>query len=419
MLTQYPTDSMNLDPSRRHPPAAVLSCIGGEETALNVTRALGRHGVPVIVVSESAQRPAAAISRYCIEHVVAAPYSSQPEGLARALHAISQRHGAGIPVFPTADPDLDALNRIAAVLQSSRFVSTLGDAALISRLMDKSSFADLAREHALSVPPSWRPADRTDVHSLIDAGVPWPLIVKPAFPFNWSPGLVAVFRGRKALAVHSAAELLTLLDRIEEGTPGLPEGATLGILVQQLIDAPDDQHYDVHAYIDRQGCPRATFVGRKWRIYPAHAGSGAFIESVSEPALQQSTTEMLCRIGFRGIANVNYKRDAKTGRFWLLEINARVSQWSGFPARLGVDVAWLAYCDACGLPMPTAKTPEPGIFFVDLYNDLRAARSYVREGEWTWPRYTASLFKVRHSQVFDPFDLKPWWALTQRKLERT
>jgi D-aspartate ligase len=235
----------------------------------------------------------------------------------------------------------------------------------------------------------------------------YPLIAKPAYPFNWSPALARVFRGRKALQLDHPAQVVALADRLDAWAPG--------ILLQACVVGPDDAHHDVHAYVDRAGQARAVFTGRKWRLFPPHAGSGCHVESVSDPALEAATLAMLKQLGFRGIANVNYKRDAADGRHYLLEINARLSQWSIFTTRCGVNLAWLAYCDALGLdpgPLPDRRI---GRHFVDAWLDLRAARQYRREAGWRWWPYLASLLRPGTVyQVFTLSDLRPWWRLLRQ-----
>lgn len=394
----------------RHPlrPAVVLSCKGGEEPALNVTRALGFHGVPVIVVSEDEEVPAAAVSRYCMLHRVAAPYGSQPGVLQDVLQDLGREHGPSLPVFPTADPDLEALTLIARSLDPG-LALTIPDPALVERLIDKRTFDVLATEHDLPVPRTWRPASPAEMDTLAQEA-PFPLIVKPAFPFNWPASMARLFRGRKAIVAQTPAELQALADQLGDDVHA--------VLVQQYLDGPDDLHYDVHAFIGRDGRVGGTFTGRKWRIYPPHAGSGAFIEAVHEEALEQTTVQMLQRLGFSGIANVNYKRDPRTGRFWLMEINARVSQWSIFTTRMGVNLPWLAYCDALGLAPGAALPRRYGAFFVDLYADLRALPTYRALREWSLRSYLLSLRGVRCSQVFDLGDLRPWWRLSLARLKR-
>lgn len=366
------------------PPAVVLSCEGHCEPALGVVRALGERGVPVIVLSET-RRAAAALSRHCVEHRVAPQLGGDPKALRAALLELADRHGGPLPVFPTVDPDLDTLVRLAPSLDA-RLAPVVGAPDLMLQLMDKAAFQAIAEAHGLPVPRTWSPASQA---ALADAAreARYPVVAKPAFPYHWHSALAQAFSGKKAQLLDDAPALLAF---------GATLGETdLGVLIQEYVPGADDQHIDVHAYIDRSGRALATFTGCKLRIYPVHAGSGCYVEALDLPELERSTVDMLLRIGFTGLANVNYKRHAVTGEYALLEINPRVSQWGFFTTRAGVNLPWLAYCDRVGLDAGPLPARRVGLRYVDSTRDLKAFRQYHAAGELTVAAYLRSLLRWR------------------------
>ncbi len=78
--------------------------LGGWSSALAVTRALGRAGIPVVSVCHSPRENAAA-SRFVTERVLAPDPVSQPGEYVEALHALGDRHRGGLLV-PTSDEAL-------------------------------------------------------------------------------------------------------------------------------------------------------------------------------------------------------------------------------------------------------------------------------------------------------------------------
>ena len=299
-------------------PAVVLACAGAPEGDLNVVRSLGEQGVPVIVIGEYADPPSRA-SQYCVEFIQVSDFSQQPQALLTALVTLAQQHGGPLPVFASADPDLDVLCLIHdEVMPHVRW--TMAEPALVASLMDKGAFSELARHAGLPVPRTFTPRTLEDAER-VAAELTYPAIVKPSQPTAWKhPELPREIRTAKAIVLHSREELMRVCRAVA------PWG--LALILQEYVPGDDSAHYDVHAFIDRQGQPRATFCGRKWRIHPPHVGSGCFVESLHEPALEALTVDILRRIGYRGIANLNFKRHDLTGEFKLLEINARVSQWT-------------------------------------------------------------------------------------------
>lgn len=376
------------------PPAIVLACAGAPEGDLNVMRSLGEQGVPVIVVSEYADPPSR-YSRHCIEFIQMPDFARHPQVLLSVLSDLARRHGGPLPVFPSADPDLEALNQLReAARPHVRW--TMAEPALVAALMDKRAFSVLANRCHLPIPRTFTPTTLDEVEHIADR-LDYPAIAKPSLPTSWRhPDLPREIRTAKAIVLQSGAELLAVCRAVA------PRG--LSLILQEYVPGDDSAHYDVHAYIDRQGVARATFCGRKWRIHPPHVGSGCYVEALHEPALEALALDILQRLDYRGIANLNFKRHSVTGEFKLLEINARVSQWTILTTRAGVNLPWMAYRDVCGLAQDTPSPRRTGLWYVSGKNDFRAVRRYVHEGVWTWGAYLRSLLK--RPMVFQVLSLR-------------
>lgn len=396
-------------------PAVVLSCLGAPEGDLNVVRSLGEHGVPVTVISEYADPPSGA-SRYCREFIHVPGYTQAPDKLLAVLQRMRERTGQAPVVFPSADPDLTALNQMQSRL-ADVVRSTLAPAALVEELMDKRRFNDLALRLGLPVPRTYTPSTMAEVEQ-VARSAEYPLIVKPSHPVAWKhPDIPKDIARAKAILIDEANELLRICRAIA------PYG--LELLIQEYIPGADEEHYDVHAYIDRSGRPLATYCGRKWRIYPPHAGSGCYVESLQIPELEDLALDILRKVDYRGIANINFKRHARTGAYKLLEINPRVSQWNILAARSGVNLPWIAYRDACELPPEALPHRRTGVFYLNGKNDLRAFRVYRKLGEWTFDRYLASLLRpglvcqvLNFSDPGPALRLTGGWLATKLRMRR-
>ena len=384
---------MSFTKDRRMAPAIILACEGIDIAALNVTRALGEHGVPIIIISES-KHSASAHSKYCIDHWVVPNFSADPAGVARALNAIGEKYRTAMPVFPTADPDLFALTELGNNL-GPYVKSTLGDSNINHSLMDKNKFDALAIEYGLPVPRTWLPYNQTDI-AQIAREARFPLIAKPPYTFNSRPALQKAFLGKKAVLLRDAEALIEFCRPLGNDA--------IGVIIQTYVAGPDDHHYVVDIYVNHNLETKATFTGRKLRIFPAGAGFGCFIEAVKEPELEQHTAEYLQRIGFRGIANVDYKRDMNSGEFFMFEVNARSSHWSIFSTRCGINLPWLAYCDTLGLECGNIPQRQYSRFFLDISHDLRAARQYAKQGELKLRDYLSSIFQ--RNLVYQGFSIR-------------
>ncbi|MEY4907539.1 MAG: hypothetical protein RL260_1257 [Pseudomonadota bacterium] len=384
-------------------PAVVLACAGAPEGDLNVVRSLGEQGVPVVVVGEYADPPSR-YSRHCVEFVQVPDFTRHPQALLAALADLARRHGGPLPVFPSADPDLAVLSQLRETAHLPvRW--TVAEPSLVFTLMDKRAFSALATRCALPVPQTFTPTTLDEVERIADV-LTYPAIVKPALPTAWKqPELPREIRMAKAIVLSSRDELMRVCRLLVSGG--------LALILQEYVPGDDTAHYDVHAFIDQQGVARATFCGRKWRIQPPHVGSGCYVESLHEPALEAMTVDILRRLNYHGIANLNFKRHSVTGEFKLLEINARVSQWTILTTRSGVNLPWMAYRDVCGLAPEPPLPRRAGLWYVSGKSDFRAIRGYVREGLWTWGGYLRSLLKrPMVFQVLSLRDLGPALHLT-------
>lgn len=378
-------------------PAVVLSCLGAPEADLNLVRALGEQGVPVIVIAEDPQPPSRH-SCYCSRFHHLPGFTREPARLLDLLTLLQRLHqGALLPVFPSADPDLGALLALeSALVGVCRPI--VSPPAVARLLMDKRAFGTEAERLGLPVPRSFSPRTLVAAEALSRI-VDYPVIVKPAHPLAWKhPGLDPAVARAKALLVEDPWALVRLCGQLA------PHG--LEVLVQEYIPGRDEAHHSVHVYVDPDGRVLASHAARKWRTYPIHAGSGCHVESVHEPALEAEAIAILRTLEFRGLANMNFKRHARTGRHLLIEINPRSSQTSLLAVRAGVNLAWLAYCTACGLPLPPVPRRRFGVRYLNAGLDFHAFRAYQRRGEWHWGEYLASVLRpglvFQYASLRDP-----------------
>lgn len=377
-------------------PAVVLSCQGAPEADLNLVRALGEQGVPVIVIAEDAQPPSRH-SRHCVAFHHLPGFTREPARLLTLLTTLKAQHGVLLPVFPSADPDLSALLVLGDALATvCRSVTSPPSVARL--LMDKSAFGVEAERLGLPVPRTFSPRTLVAAEALSRV-IDYPVIVKPSHPVAWKhPDVEPAVARAKALLVDDPRELMRLCCLLA------PHG--LEVLLQEYIPGRDEAHFSVHVYIDPDGRAQAAYTARKWRTYPIHAGSGCHVESVHRPALEAEAVEILHTLGFRGLANMNFKRHARTGRYLLIEINPRSSQTSLLAVRAGVNLAWLAYRTACDLPLLPAPRRRFGLRYLNAGLDWHAFRDYRRLGEWTWLDYLSTVLRpglvCQYASLRDP-----------------
>lgn len=377
-------------------PAVVLACRGAAGADLNLVRCLGRQGVPVIVVGEY-DNPPSGYSRHCTEFICARDYTQRPERLLKVLRELRVLHGQALPVFTTSGPDLQVMTRLHADLVGTA-LWLLASPDMVARLRDPRRFADLAREAGLPVPETHAPETLAEVERLGHT-LAYPVVLKPAIDARSAQARVQV--------IHDADSLMQACCQQARAPHGL------AVVIQAFVPGDDDAHFSVHAWIDRAGRVRTVATTREWRTSPVQVGAGCLVESVSEPVLEAEASAALARLRLRGVVVMHYKRDARDGRFMLLEIHPRASSHCLLLARAGLNLPWLAYRDACGRPAPAPSAWRVGVRYLSALADYRAFRTQHRQGRLGWGGYLRSILRPGMTyRAFDLDDLGPAVEMT-------
>jgi D-aspartate ligase len=308
-------------------------------------------------------------------------------------------------LYPQTDPALLLASRNRDVLGSVLRLS-LADADLIEQLVDKGPFQALAERHGLPVPPAerLRPQPEQPPPQLT---VPFPVIVKPVVRIsNW----FALGEQAKAMRVGGPGEW-------RERWPQLA-GMDHELLVQQLIAGPESAIESYHAYVDDDGVVAGEFTGRKIRTYPLDYGFSTSVEITDEPDVKGLGRDVLGKLGLRGVAKVDFKRDER-GRLHLLEINPRFNIWHHPAALAGVNLPALVHADLTGSPRPAGRRAVRRVAWCQPLTDLRAAYEGGMS-PFAWLRWARRCRAVSGLAPDDPlpFIRGTLWQATSTRVRR-
>ena len=277
------------------------------------------------------------------------------------LVAALLRFGRAQPEPPVIYPQTDAAlllvsRRREELSQAFRFV--LSDAALIDDLVDKSRFQALAERHGLPVPAAYRSGSEPG-RPVPD--VSYPAVVKPVMRAGeWS----AIGAGGKALHIGGPEDWEAIWPRLAEFDSEF--------VVQELVTGPETAIESYHAYVDEHGTIVGEFTGRKIRTFPTRYGFSTAVEVVDLPDVAALGRDVLVRLGLRGVAKADFKRDDRDG-LHLLEINPRFTLWHHPAAVAGVNIPALVHADVSGRPRPSGRRPARRVQWCTPLTDLRAA----------------------------------------------
>ena len=373
---------------------------------VNLVRALGLAGIPAIVASHEEDEPAFA-SRFCAAKCLL-PSLSNGEAVADALVTIGDRlatmYGRRVPLFYGSDDYLKLIYAHRERLERY-FLLLLNEPAVADAMLTKDDFQAFARERGLPVPAAldWNREGPSGV-----AAHDGPVVVKPSNKDGWSDSLLRKRAFGRAKAIVFPSGAMAAADPLLK--PFRDQ-----LTVQQYISGDDSCNWSFHGFADDRGQVLESFVGRKVRTFPPDNGESAYIELASNDELRALGARLAACLPLKGVFKMDFKRDARTGRWYLLEVNARFNLWHYLGAANGVNLARAAYDWL--LEGKRAAAPAPAranVRWLSFELDARAFRALHAEGKLGIARWLASLaFSRKVYNLFAWTDPGPWisfWA---------
>jgi len=366
---------------------------------VGAVRSLGRLGVPVYAMVEDRFTPTA-VSRYLTRALVRPTSGCEPAGrlVAGVLDAgreAAETAGRRCVALPTDDE--------AAVLlaeHAPQFAPYLRlppvPAPLPRRLADKGAMHAICRTHGVPAPLT---AAAHDHEQLVRAAerCGYPVVLKNLAPFSRLSRPVV----GHATVVRDEQELLACC----------PPNGALSVLVQEYLADESSEHWITHLCCGPQGDPLAVFTGRKLRSYPPSGGFTTRAVSVPNPELAELAAGMCRRIGYSGVADLDWRLDLRDGRYKLLDFNPRTgAQFRLFETVQGVDVVRALHLSLTGRPVPAG--PQLNRFYgvgqLDVLSAAVELRHRHRPPPDLWPR------RSTERAWLSPDDLVPAAVLAAR-----
>lgn len=390
----------------REPPPEPPVVLHGD---LNMLRCFAGSGVRTVVLASDPDAPVF-FSRHCGQRRLVSNVCSDPDAALADLLALGDLFEQRPVLYYGDDAMLLLVSRNRDAL-GARFRLHLPSAELVETLVDKRRFAALAAERALPVPRTMASSEARSAAEIARRLEP-PWIVKPSCHLGWrtSKAVLALHIGpAKALRADNQDELSRTIELVET--------FSRDFVVQQLIPGAEDCVMSFHAYLDRHRRPLGSFVGRKIRTYPRSAGVSTYLELVESEELTRVGLDILDRIGLVGVVKLDFKRDPRTGRFYLLEVNPRFNLWNHLGAAAGVNLPLLAYRDLTGAPASPVRAARAGMRWLSFGDD---ARAFFRErGPSARLSVKDWLLSLRGPKVYDVFawdDPAPFLVDVRREL---
>ena len=347
--------------------------IGGNLNGLSIARSLGRRGVPVWVATQPNVR-LAGCSRYT-QRTLPWP-NGDDESQIDYLLELAERHRLDRWVlYPTSDESAALLSKYRDVLSHRYRVST-PSWDILRWAYDKRLTYHLAAEQQVDFPLTFYPGREADINL---GALQFPVILKPA-----THAILSRFTADKAWPAANRDEFLA---RYREALAMIPQDL---ILVQERIPGGGESQFS-YAALCREGVPIASLTARRTRQYPVDFGySSSMVETMDVPEIVSTSERLLSAIRYTGLVEVEYKLDARDGRYKLLDINPRIWTWSTLGARAGVDFPYLLWQMMTDKPIRN-QTASVGVRWVRMSTDIPAAIQEMLRRRLSFMEYLSSL----------------------------
>ncbi len=348
-----------------NPPAVVVGL--DNVTGLQTARILAARGVTVIGLAGDMGHYATR-TRACTQIVQA---DLLREEMVTALLRLGPHLDQPAALFPSTDLSVLLISQHRHEL-APWYKIALPDHAVVQMLMDKVGFLRHAQENDLPIPGTVIIENRDDAERAART-LTYPVLLKPAIKS-------ATWQDRTSLKAIPAQDGRELLDAYAEWASW-----SRMFIAQEWVQGGADSLYSCNAYFDKDARPLVSFVARKLRQWPPDVGTSSLGEECRNDEVLGETMRLFGSIGYRGLAYLEMKRDARTGEHLIIEPNiGRPTGRSAIAERGGVELLHTAYCDMVGLPLPAAREQRyVGAKWIDDRRDFQSALHFVRRGELT------------------------------------
>ena len=362
--------------------------IGGDFHGLGIVRSLGRRGIPICIVDD--EWSIARFSRYAT-HVVTLPTIRREEDTINALlDAVRRLPLKGWVLFPTRDETVAAIARHRTQLIDWYRVPT-PEWESVQWASNKKNTYGLAERLRIPIPRTWCPGS---VEALSEVDADLPLAIKPAVKDNFFYATRA-----KAWRANSRQELETLFERARRL-------AQHEVLVQEIIPGNGDQQFSSCVFF-KNGVAVASMEARRLRQHPREFGRAAtFVETADCPELLEPTVRFLGAMNYYGLAEIEYKHDARDGQYKLLDVNTRTWGFHSLGSFAGVDFCHLLFMDQLGESVKEYRG-RPGVGWMRMVTDIPTSLTEIVTGRLSWQSYVKSLKDFRTESVFSREDPMP------------
>lgn len=363
---------------------------------LSVIRCLGKEGVTVVGVDYKQKDIYGFASKYISEKLIAPHYKTDKEEYIQFLIDYAKKQDTKPVLFPCADQYVEVVDEHLDTLLKYYLIPQ-DKQGKYTEYMDKNSLYNLAISNNVLVPEIVR-VDEDNFYEKVEI-LGYPCIIKPAD----SPAFVKVFR-KKIFKVHNKEELDIALQKAK--------ASNLDVFVQYIVEGFDDHMYTFDAHLNQNSEVTHYMTCQKNRQYPINFGASVYTAQVYEEEIVKIGTKFFKDIEYKGFGEIEFKKDEKTGKFYLIEINVRTTNINSLLYKVGINFPFIAYSELIRNDIGEFfHKKSSNITFLYAFEDVLAIRDYIKTSQLTLTSVIKSLFRKKAYAIWSFNDPKPYFIV--------
>ncbi len=305
---------------------------------LAAVRALGQNRIRV-TVGESTLLSMAAFSRYCHKRTVYPSPRSSPHNFLKFMYDLLAKNPFRM-LLPMEEDTAYLLSGHLDMFSRLTYLP-IPPKDKLTWVRNKANVIRLAEQLGIPVPRTWHIQDISQLDGIANM-LPYPVVIKPQI----SSGAVGVAYPK------NPQEFKETYQTIHQRFP-FP-------MIQEFIPR-EGSGYGASFLFDEQSCLKAGFVHKRLREYPVTGGASTLRVSIRHDDIYDMARTLLEKIGWFGVAMVEFKVDPRDGLPKLMEINPRFWGSLSLAIHAGVNFPLLLHKMAMGERFDPVEKYRSGI----------------------------------------------------------
>jgi D-aspartate ligase len=351
--------------------------IGGDFQAVGVLRALAVENIPSFLLAS--ERGIAVHSKHARRQSRKYDLLDDPQAVEYLIKLAETENLRGWVIFCVNDETIEFLAKNHARL-SEYFVLAVPDWEVAQNFYEKDKAYALADSCGIPIPRQY-PTD--SLESIIQSKPDYPLVLKPAFKKNYYDKTK-----NKAILIRNEAELRHEYSAMLSLIPATQ------IVVQEMIEGGTRNLFSYAALFDGDKIVSGLAAARL-RQHPMDFGHATtYAEHRENAQLEQLATRFLRALKYKGVAEVEFMLDEKTGQYKFIEMNGRFWGWHVLTQVAGLNFPADLYRLMVGQPVKFARPTVTNARWMRTITDLPTVIREVVKGRMSvrqdyWPTIRA------------------------------